>query len=74
MGQLKILGRISLISSTLINLAIAAMNPADAAPRGGFSEFAGSWTGSGQVESASGSEAIRCRARRDGRSAHRRQR
>ena len=36
--------------------------PSQAAPRGGFGDLAGSWTGSGHVQSSSGSEAIRCRA------------
>lgn len=33
-----------------------------AAPRGGFADMAGSWSGSGRVDPAGGSEAIRCRA------------
>jgi len=33
-----------------------------AAPRGGFADLAGSWSGSGRVDSAGGSEAVRCRA------------
>ncbi|TGD97739.1 hypothetical protein [Methylobacterium nonmethylotrophicum] len=45
-------------------VAISAA-PAAAAPRGSFAPFAGSWSGSGQVVSATGSEAIRCRARSD---------
>jgi hypothetical protein len=33
-----------------------------AAPRGGFASMAGSWSGSGRVDSAGDSETIRCRA------------
>lgn len=41
----------------------AGWHEACAAPRGGFSDMAGSWSGSGRVDSAGGSETIRCRAR-----------
>lgn len=47
----------------LAGLAFFGATQVDAAPRGGFTDFAGSWSGSGRVDSASGSEAIRCRAR-----------
>ncbi|MCJ2132729.1 hypothetical protein MKK69_01375 [Methylobacterium sp. J-026] len=47
----------------LLGLATALFcMPSYAARQGGFADFAGSWFGSGYVQSASGSEAIRCRA------------
>jgi len=36
--------------------------PSRAAPRRGFTDFAGSWSGSGRVDTTGGSETIRCRA------------
>jgi hypothetical protein len=36
--------------------------PSHAAPRGGFADLAGSWSGSGRVDSTGGRETIRCRA------------
>lgn len=36
--------------------------PSQAQPRGAFADYAGSWSGSGRVESTSGTESIRCRA------------
>jgi hypothetical protein len=38
------------------------LHGACAAPRGGFADMAGSWSGSGRVDSTAGSETIRCRA------------
>ncbi|MBV9075886.1 MAG: hypothetical protein JO048_00195 [Methylobacteriaceae bacterium] len=36
--------------------------PSQAQSKGAFAEYAGAWSGSGRVESASGTESIRCRA------------
>ncbi|WP_159392800.1 hypothetical protein [Methylobacterium sp. C1] len=46
-----------------IVVASIGAGPSYSAPRGGFADFAGSWSGSGRVDSAGGSETIRCRAR-----------
>jgi hypothetical protein len=53
------------VTTWLASAALAistGWHEACAAPRGGFSDMAGSWSGSGRVDSAGGSETIRCRA------------
>lgn len=53
------MGRAGALAALTLSLWATACQ---SAPRDGFKEFAGSWSGSGRVESAGGSEAIRCRA------------
>lgn len=50
------------LASAILATAIG-LQEVRAAPRGGFADMAGSWSGSGRVDSAGGSESIRCRAR-----------
>lgn len=59
-GRLVPISRASMMFAGLV----AFLGPISslAAPRGGFADLAGSWSGSGRVDSTGGSEAIRCRA------------
>jgi hypothetical protein len=59
-GRLELVSRVSMVFAGLV--ALHGPTPSLAAPRGGFADLAGSWSGSGRVDSASGSETIRCRA------------
>lgn len=63
---MRLSARFQLVVTTRLASAILAMSiswhEARAAPRSGFADMAGSRSGSGRVDSAGGSETIRCRA------------
>lgn len=61
-GQVRGAVQVAARASAAVALFVLAAMPAQAAPRGGFADYAGAWTGSGRVVSSDGSEAIRCRA------------